>query len=95
MSRAQASSALFRAQASSAPTISQIIRAFKSKSAMAYLKYVKNNNLNLSGKIWQRNYYEHIIRDNKELDQIREYIVHNPDKWNEDENNPENRKHDT
>jgi putative transposase len=94
LSRTQASSALPRAQASSAPTISQIIRSFKSKSAMEYLKYVKENTLNLSGKIWQCNYYEHIIRDNKELDQIGEYIVHNPYKWDEDDDNPENKENE-
>jgi len=31
--------------------------------------------------IWHRNYYEHIIRDEKSLDSIREYILYNPAKW--------------
>ena len=39
--------------------------------------------------VWQRNYYEHIIRNDKELQAIREYIRYNPIKWNEDEENPE------
>ena len=78
------------AQASSAPTISQIMRSFKSKSGIEYLKHIKDNDLNLSGKLWQRNYYEHIIRDENELEQIRTYIVNNPIKWNEDNDNPEN-----
>ena len=34
--------------------------------------------------IWQRNYYEHIIRNQESFNQIREYIVHNPGKWTED-----------
>ncbi|MBN2030017.1 transposase [bacterium] len=34
--------------------------------------------------VWQRNYYEHIIRDENELNQIREYILSNPMKWSED-----------
>jgi REP element-mobilizing transposase RayT len=38
--------------------------------------------------VWQRNYYEHIIRDGKDLDRICEYIVENPIKWYLDENNP-------
>ncbi|PIS15037.1 hypothetical protein COT63_02080 [Candidatus Shapirobacteria bacterium CG09_land_8_20_14_0_10_38_17] len=38
-------------------------------------------------KNWQRNYYEHIIRDEEELNKIREYIVLNPHKWPEDKNN--------
>lgn len=39
-------------------------------------------------KIWQRNYYEHIIRTENELHRIREYIVYNPLKWETDEENP-------
>lgn len=40
--------------------------------------------------VWQRNYYEHIIRDEDELNRIREYIINNPARWAEDENNPIN-----
>ena len=36
---------------------------------------------------WQRNYYEHIIRNEYELNAIREYILNNPLNWNSDENN--------
>jgi REP element-mobilizing transposase RayT len=38
--------------------------------------------------VWQRNYYEHVIRNEDELKAIREYILGNPARWNEDENNP-------
>ena len=38
--------------------------------------------------VWQRNYYEHIIRNEKELDRIRAYIAGNPARWNEDVENP-------
>jgi REP element-mobilizing transposase RayT len=31
--------------------------------------------------LWQKNYYEHIIRNENELNQIREYITNNPMKW--------------
>ena len=41
---------------------------------------------------WQPRYYDHIIRDNEDLDRIREYIVGNPYKWDEDEENPANVK---
>jgi REP element-mobilizing transposase RayT len=41
-------------------------------------------------KIWQRNYYEHVIRNETELNSIREYIQHNAAGWAEDENNPAN-----
>ena len=39
--------------------------------------------------VWQRNYYEHIVRDESELDRIRQYIVENPAKWQNDQENPE------
>ncbi|HEX2229374.1 MAG TPA: transposase, partial [Candidatus Binatia bacterium] len=39
--------------------------------------------------VWQRNYYEHIVRVEKELDRIREYIVNNPTQWEWDRENPE------
>jgi len=38
--------------------------------------------------VWQRNYYEHIIRDDKNLDAIREYIDNNPANWANDRQNP-------
>lgn len=49
-------------------------------------------NINARGKFWQRNYYEHVIRNEDDLNRIREYIVNNPARWAEDENNPENMK---
>jgi REP element-mobilizing transposase RayT len=41
---------------------------------------------------WQRNYYEHIIRDEADLHRIRHYIVNNPSHWLEDDNNPQSFK---
>lgn len=37
---------------------------------------------------WQRNYYEHIIRNEQELERIREYIASNPSRWPYDQENP-------
>jgi len=39
--------------------------------------------------LWQRNYYEHIIRDEESLDRIRQYIADNPARWTFDRENPE------
>ncbi len=39
--------------------------------------------------VWQRNYYEHIIRNENDLEAIREYIMNNPGKWMEDRENPD------
>ena len=38
----------------------------------------------LAGRLWQRNYYEHIIRNEDDFTEIREYIIANPSKWSED-----------
>ena len=40
------------------------------------------------GKLWQRNYYEHIIRDENDMARIREYIANNPAQWDTDRENP-------
>ena len=63
-----------RATARVAPTIGDIVGAFKSIAANECLKLFKMNNRRM-GKLWQRNYYEHIIRDNDELNRIRKYII--------------------
>ena len=42
--------------------------------------------------VWQRNYYEHIIRSEKDLQNITDYIEANPSLWDEDDNNPHNVK---
>ena len=38
--------------------------------------------------VWQRNYYEHVIRDEEDLDRVRRYILENPLRWDEDPENP-------
>ena len=37
---------------------------------------------------WQGNYYERVVRDDEELQRVRQYILDNPSKWAEDPNNP-------
>ncbi len=67
-------------------TLGDIIGAFKSITTNAYIQGVKNNNwTRFNKKLWQRNYYEHIIRNEKELKNIREYIFYNPGNWEKDE----------
>ncbi|MBI5081703.1 MAG: hypothetical protein HZB17_10420 [Chloroflexi bacterium] len=63
-------------------------------SFIAGFKSATTKRLNLkrntpSFAVWQHNYYEHIIRDEIDLNRIRAYIQHNPARWAEDENNPE------
>ncbi len=64
--------------------LSEIIRGFKTFSARKI-----NEFQNTPGRsIWQRNFFDRIIRSNEELEKIRDYIFNNPAHWNEDiENN--------
>jgi putative transposase len=39
-------------------------------------------------KFWQRDFYEHVIRNERELNAIRQYIINNPANWREDKLNP-------
>jgi len=39
--------------------------------------------------VWQRNYYEHVVRDDDDLTRIRQYIRDNPANWHDDPLNPE------
>ena len=68
-------------------SISSFIAGFKS-SVTKRINQIRNTP---GFPVWQRNYYEHIIRNEKELNAIREYIMYNPLRWNEDTENP-NRK---
>lgn len=65
------------------------IYQFKSLSTNKYIHGVKNNNwVPFNKRLWQRNYYERVIRNDEELNAIRQYIIDNPKNWNEDKYNP-------
>jgi len=67
-------------------SLGAIVRSFKAAcSRLINLQRDTPGNL-----LWQRNYHEHIIQNEIEMHNIREYIVNNPAKWAEDEFNPEN-----
>ena len=67
-----------------APSLSRVIQAFKSISAIA-----RNRVSGREGQpFWQRGYYDHVIRDEHELNQIRAYIASNPARWTEDSEYP-------
>ena len=69
--------------------LSQIIQWFKTMTTNEYIRGVKQSNWKpFAGKLWQRNYYEHIIRNEKELQQKTDYILDNPSRWDDDEENP-------
>lgn len=77
--------------ASPAPTLGDFVGAFKSLTVNHWLEFINENNLDISCKFWQRNYYEEIIRNEVALKNIRQYIRNNPLKWNEDRNNPDSK----
>ena len=69
-----------------APTLGERVRAFKAVST----RLIHQAGLDAFG--WQRNYYEHIVREDAELGRIRKYILENPLRWALDEDNPAVRK---
>ena len=69
--------------------LGDIVGAFKSVSTDEYITGVKQSGWPaFDGKLWQRNYYEHVIRNEESLEEIRTYILHNPQKWKDDPENP-------
>lgn len=71
------------APARGAPTVGDIVGAYKSLVANACIEICNAKNIRL-GKLWQRNYHEHIIRNEQSYHTISEYIINNPAKWAND-----------
>ena len=74
-----------------APTMSlaDVVHRFKTLTTNRYIRAVKESGwTRLAGRLWQRNYYEHIVRDEAELLRIREYVANNPLQWENDRENP-------
>jgi len=75
-----------RAAIKAAPTLGQIIGAFKSITTNEYIRNVKTSYwAPFDKQLWQRNFYEHVIRTDMDLFRIREYIINNPAQWENDE----------
>jgi len=74
-----------RADMESAPTLSKIVQSFKRHTTLQYIKMVKNNILPpFNKRIWQRNYHEHVIRNDADYLRIAEYTINNPLTWEND-----------
>jgi len=67
----------------------EIVRQFKTFSA----RRINDLRGTQGTPVWQRNYYEHIIRDEESLNRIREYILNNPSRWEMDQENPSVARH--
>jgi REP element-mobilizing transposase RayT len=75
-----------RADMESAPTLSEVVQAFKRYSTIEYIKLVKMGVLPAFKKqIWQRSFYDHVIRNEQDYLDIWKYIDENPLIWREDE----------
>lgn len=75
-----------------APTISlpDVVHRFKSLTTTRYRQTLSPKGLHsLPNRLWQRNYYEHVVRNENELNRIREYIIYNLLQWQFDRENPE------
>jgi putative transposase len=73
-----------------APTLSlsDVVHRFKSLATARYLRAVRDEGWpSFAGRLWQRNYHEHIIRNEAEFEAIRQYVADNPSRWDDD---PEN-----
>ena len=78
-----------RATTRVAPTLGDVVGAFKSLTTVEYGRGVRGMGWSpFDKRLWQRNYYERIIRNECELGLAREYIANNPMKWALDRENP-------
>ena len=65
--------------------LSEIIRRFKTFTTYQYIDGVHHKNWQLFyKKLWQRNYYEHVIRNDESLEKLQQYILNNPMQWQDD-----------
>ena len=70
-------------------SLPEVVNRFKTMTTKRYADGVKQNGWPVfPGKLWQRNYYERVIRNVNELSATREYITCNPQQWPMDTDNP-------
>jgi len=76
-------------------SISLFVTGFKSAINSKINDFIDEHNLDIpkygrNNHFFQPNYYDHIIRNDSEYQQIKKYIINNPLKWNDDTFNPSN-----
>jgi putative transposase len=82
-----------RAATWAASTVGDVVGAFKSLFTVKYIEGVKEGRWPaFDRRVWQRNYYEHVIRDEPDLARVRSYIDENPLRWEFDDENPQQMK---
>ena len=65
-------------------SVPTLVRALKS----AWTRRINQARNTPGALVWQRNFHEHVIRGENELDRLRQYITDNPGRWEEDDNHP-------
>jgi len=69
--------------------IPEIVQWFKTMTTNEYIRSVKSLGwIPFNARLWQRNYYERVIRNEEEMCRIRQYIADNPAQWTHDRENP-------
>ena len=72
-----------------APTLGDVVGAYKSLTTREYGKGVRDSDWPpFDTRLWQRNYHERVIRNNQDWNPIRAYIADNPAQWDVDTENP-------
>lgn len=72
----------------------EVMRWFKTMTTNAYIRGVHNEGWpRFEGRLWQRSYHDRIVRNETELNRLREYIATNPLCWHLDRENPERTQH--
>jgi REP element-mobilizing transposase RayT len=65
--------------------LQKVVQWFKTMTTNEYIQNVKRNNWQgFTKRLWQRNYYEHIIRNEEDYYNTKEYIISNPKNWGKD-----------
>ena len=72
-----------------APTLGDVVGAYKSVTTVKYTRAVQALDWpTFRRRLWQRNYYERVVRDDAALDRTRRYILDNPAQWGSDGQHP-------
>ena len=66
-------------------SVQQFVRSFKAKVTQECNRRIRKGDcLKVNERIWQQNFHDHIVRDNEDYQNIADYIVKNPKRWNND-----------
>jgi REP element-mobilizing transposase RayT len=71
--------------------LGRVMQWFKTMTTNAYIRGVRESGWSpFQKRLWQRDFYDHIVRDEDDLNRVREYIVYNPLRWPDDPDHPNN-----